>query len=123
MPVVAPSLTSTGTVNGVPWRAVFSVTICGRRSSSRRPPGNGMHTKPPACFAMKLMCSGVTASAATIRSPSFSRSASSTTMSALPNFRSATPSSIVLIAMAFSLGLLFRSSPQLPGGGLRRPFR
>ena len=48
------------------------------------------------------MCSGVTASAATIRSPSFSRSASSTTMSALPILISAMPSSIELIGMGLS---------------------
>src|SRR5471032_1207218 len=40
--------------------------------------------RPRACFAMKLMASGVTNCAASTRSPSFSRSASSTRMTMRP---------------------------------------
>ena len=48
---------------------------------------------PRAWVAMKLMASGVTCSAASIRSPSFSRSSSSTRMTIRPARRSATISS------------------------------
>src|SRR5262245_60413853 len=44
--------------------------------------------RPRPCFAMKFTASGVTNCAAMIRSPSFSRSASSTTMTILPARRS-----------------------------------
>src|SRR5688572_21899513 len=40
--------------------------------------------RPRPCRAMKLMASGVTMSAAMVRSPSFSRSSSSTTMTIRP---------------------------------------
>ena len=46
------------------------------------------------CLAMKLMISGVTFSAATVRSPSFSRSSSSTTMIMRPSRKASTASSI-----------------------------
>src|SRR6266566_4511014 len=48
---------------------------------------------------MKLMCSAVTSSAATTRSPSFSRSSSSTTMTNLPALKSAIASGTVARVM------------------------
>src|SRR5256885_16355559 len=49
---------------------------------------------------MKLMCSAVTSWAATTRSPSFSRSSSSTMMTTLPAAKSATASGMVASPMA-----------------------
>ena len=54
-------------------------------SSSRRSSVIGMQIRPRPCLAMKLMTSGVTFSAAMVRSPSFSRSSSSTTMIIRPS--------------------------------------
>ena len=79
VPVVTPRLASTVTVKAVPIGAVLSVTIMLIRSSSRRSPVMGTQIRPRPCLAMKLMASGVTRSAAMTRSPSFSRSSSSTT--------------------------------------------
>src|SRR6185369_2998221 len=44
----------------------------------------GMHTRPRPCFARKLIFSGLTNLAANTRSPSFSRSSSSTRMTISP---------------------------------------
>src|SRR5260221_1081065 len=55
----------------------------------------GMQMRPRPCVAMKLTISGVTRSAETMKSPSFSRSASSTTTTILPSRMSATASSMV----------------------------
>src|SRR2546426_7725424 len=63
--------------------------------SSRRWPVIARQIKPRACVAMKLIASGVTFSAATIRSPSFSRSSSSTIMTMRPSWISAMASSMV----------------------------
>src|SRR5690349_21419659 len=50
---------------------------------------------------MKLMCSGVTSSAATTRSPSFSRSSSSTTITNLPAAKSEIASGTVASPMRY----------------------
>ena len=55
---------------------------------------------PRACVAMKLIASGVTNCAATVRSPSFSRSASSTTMTNFPERKSSMAASISLNGVA-----------------------
>ena len=52
-----------------------------------------MQIMPRPCLAMKFMASGVQALAAMVRSPSFSRSASSTTMTNRPALNSSTASS------------------------------
>ena len=88
MPVVAPLSTSTDTVNAVPRRAVLSCTIMGSLSSSRRLPIMGAQISPLPCAAMKLMASGETDSAAMAKSPSFSRSSSSTIMTIRPALKS-----------------------------------
>ena len=84
MPVVVPRLASTETVNAVRYAVVFSATIIGSCSSSRRVPSSGMQTTPLVWRTMKPIVSGVVFSAAMIRSPSFSRLASSTTTTASP---------------------------------------
>jgi hypothetical protein len=69
-------------------------TCSGISSSSSRSPVIGMQMRPRPCVAMKLIASGVTFSAAIVRSPSFSRSSSSTTMSISPRGRRPRPRSI-----------------------------
>jgi hypothetical protein len=64
--------------------AVLSVTIMGIFSSSSRSPTMGTQISPRPYLAMKFTASGVAASAAITRSPSFSRSSSSTTTSIRP---------------------------------------
>ena len=54
------------------------------RARRARAPWHGMHTSPRAQRSMKLIASGVTHSAAIVRSPSFSRSSSSTTSTISP---------------------------------------
>ena len=106
MPVVVPCLASTGTQKAVPKRALFSSswTMRGMRSSSRRSPVMGRHTSPRPCLAMKLMTSGVTFSAAIVRSPSFSRSSSSTTTTILPARMSSMASGMLANAILWFLG-------------------
>src|SRR3954447_4634203 len=94
MPVVVPWRASTDTVNAVRWLSVLSATISGRRSSSRRRPSTGMQITPLVWRIMNAIFSGVMASAAMIRSPSFSRSASSTTITISPRATAATAFSI-----------------------------
>src|SRR5438046_2603340 len=70
-------------------------------SSSRRLAITGMQTRPDPWRVMKLMCSGVTSSAATTRSPSFSRSSSSTTITNLPAAKSEIASGTVASPMRY----------------------
>src|SRR5829696_2181210 len=96
MPVETPSLASMETVKAVPMREELWVIICGisRRSSISSAIGRQMRPLP--WVAMKLMSSGVTSSAAIVRSPSFSRSSSSQTMTIFPALMSSMISSIGL---------------------------
>ena len=71
-------------VNAVPRRASLRCVICGRPSSSQRSPVRQRQMRPRACVAMKLTASAVANCAATTRSPSFSRSGSSTTTTIFP---------------------------------------
>ena len=93
MPVLVDSFASTDTQNAVSNRDVFSRTIRGMSSRSSHSPVIGRQMRPRPCFAMKLMISGVVFSAATVRSPSFSRSSSSTTMTIPPSRMASTASS------------------------------
>src|SRR5262245_40934808 len=95
MPVLTPRRASTLTVNAVPRGAVLSETIIAICSSSSRSPRMGTQISPRPYLAMKFTASGVTLSAAMTRSPSFSRSSSSTTTRIRPARISSTPSSIV----------------------------
>ena len=101
-PVEHPSSLSTVTVNGVPSTEVLSITWCGRSSSSHRLMVMGAQSTPLACFSMKFTFSAVIFSAAMIRSPSFSRSSSSTTMRNFPSLKSFTASSM-LLSLMFSI--------------------
>src|SRR5574340_234423 len=90
MPVVTPSAASMETVKAVPWgllllRAIWLRPSCWQRASVRV-----RQMSPRPYLAMKLMASAVTCSAAITRSPSFSRSSSSTRMTILPARMSAT---------------------------------
>ncbi len=96
MPVVVPWRASTDTVNAVRWLSVLSATISGSRSSSSRWPSTGMQITPLVWRIMNAIASGVMDSAAMMRSPSFSRSASSTTMTISPR---------AMAAMAFSMSV------------------
>src|ERR1035438_10255315 len=84
IPVVTPSAASMDSVKAVPRRAVFLADIGGNARASQISGLSGRQMSPRACLAMKLMTSGVTFSAAMVRSPSFSRSSSSTITSILP---------------------------------------
>src|SRR5438309_5713617 len=84
MPVVTPSRASTLTVNAVPRRASLRETICGSSSSCRRSVVIGTQITRLACLRMNATSSGRASSAAIVRSPSFSRSSSSTTMTIFP---------------------------------------
>jgi len=84
MPVVVPATASTDTAKAVPIIDVFFPTIGWRSSSSRRSPVMETQMSPRPSREMKLIASGVTFPAAMIRSPSFSRVSSSTTMTILP---------------------------------------
>src|SRR5216110_2568024 len=90
-----PRRASTLIVKAVPIGAVFSTTIMPSFSSSRRSPSIGTHIRPRACVTMKLTASGVILSAAMTRSPSFSRSSSSTTTRMRPCRISSIASSMV----------------------------
>ena len=93
MPVLVPRLASIATQNAVSKRVEFRSTISGISSLSSRSPVIGRQIRPRPCLAMKLIASGVTFSAAIVRSPSFSRSSSSTTMTISPRRIAATASS------------------------------
>src|SRR5215472_16640004 len=89
MPVVRPWRTSTETVNAVPSGASLSATIgsrCRRRASSG---ASGAQTMPDVWRMMNAIFSGVHRLAATNRSPSFSRSSSSATMTISPRANAA----------------------------------
>lgn len=101
IPVVTPFFNrSIDTVKGVECIEVLLVTIIGKSSSSQRSDVSGAQIKPLACVSMKFIFSGVIASAAIIKSPSFSRSSSSTTITKLPflisSIASSTVSSLIL---------------------------
>jgi len=97
MPVVVPLAASIETVKAVPYRDLLSLTIIG---SPRRSIFSGVmerHKSPLPYLVMKLTASGVTFSAAIVRSPSFSRSSSSTSITIRPCLTSSTAASIPTI--------------------------
>src|SRR5918992_985479 len=96
MPVETPSFASMETVKAVPMRDELWVIIWGISSRSSSSSAIGRQMRPRPCTAMKLMSSGVTSSAAMVRSPSFSRSSSSQTMTIFPALMSSMTSSIWL---------------------------
>src|SRR6185312_5964455 len=70
--------------NAVPKRAVFTDDMGCRSNRRQISASSERQIRPRPCVAMKLMASGVILSAAIVRSPSFSRSSSSTTTRILP---------------------------------------
>ena len=99
MPVVTPLRASMDTVKLVPNLEPLRCVMSGRSSLSTRLGPSGRQMRPRAYFAMKLMASGVTCSAAMVMSPSFSRSSSSTRMIIRPCRISSTASSTLQIAI------------------------
>jgi len=93
MPVVTPSAASTETVKSVEYISRFSATMRFRPNCSARSFEMGTQIKPRPCIAMKFTDAAVAFSAAITRSPSFSRSASSVTITIFPEATSATTSS------------------------------
>src|SRR5580765_5703240 len=98
MPLAMPSAASIDTVKLVPWRERFCSTIGLRPRRSACDSVIDMQISPRPCLARKLIFSGVTNSAANTRSPSFSRSSSSTRMTISPARIAATISAIGLMA-------------------------
>src|SRR5918994_4787315 len=96
MPVETPSLASMETVKAVPMREELWVIICGISRWSSISSAIGRQMSPLPWVAMKFMSSGVTSSAAIVRSPSFSRSSSSQTITIFPALMSSMTSSIGL---------------------------
>ena len=84
MPVVRPWRTSTETVKAVPSGASLIATIGGRCSLRASSAVSGAQTMPQPLRMMKAIFSVVHSEAATIRSPSFSRSSSSVTTTISP---------------------------------------
>src|SRR5450830_308512 len=93
MPVVTPSAASIDTVKAVPFLSPLRVVMGGSCRRSQRPRVSVRQIRPRPNRAMKLMYSALTWSAASTRSPSFSRSSSSTRMTMRPARMSATMSS------------------------------
>ena len=94
IPVVTLPFASIDTVKAVPYVDVFRSTINGSRNASQRSSVSARQINPRPCVAMKLIACGVTISAAMARSPSFSRSSSSTMITNRPARSSANASSI-----------------------------
>ncbi len=97
MPVVHPLVSrSTDTVKGVECNDVFSPTMRSSLSCWHLSRVSGAHSRPRPYWVMKFIISSVTVAAAAMKSPSFSRSSSSTTMTIRPAFISSIASSMVL---------------------------
>ena len=85
IPVLVLPRASMGTHIAVSRIDEFTETDSGISSASSRSGVIARHTRPRPCVTMKFTISGVTFSAATVRSPSFSRSSSSTTITMRPS--------------------------------------
>src|SRR2546428_595867 len=112
IPVVTPLAASMLTVKAVVYVLWFSLTLMERPSLFTCSSVKDRQIRPRAFLAMKLMASGVTNCAASTRSPSFSRSASSTRMTMRP-LRSSS-SAFSTRAIVCSTALLLAAPP---GGG------
>src|SRR5271154_1515447 len=100
-------------VNAVPKRDVFSAVIGPSRRKSARSSVSVRQINPRPYLAMKFTASGVQNSAAMVRSPSFSRSSSSTTTTIRPARNAAIASSIFANINAAPLGCLERPAQRL----------
>ncbi|CAB4876596.1 unannotated protein [freshwater metagenome] len=92
IPVVRPSIKSTETVNAVSWLSSFRATIIGSLSFLAISLLITPQITPAVCRTIKPICSVVAAFASKIKSPSFSRSASSVTIKNFPFLKSANAS-------------------------------
>ena len=97
-PVVVPTRRSTDTVNAVRCWSLLTGTICGRSSRASCCSSIGTQMMPLVWRIMNATASGVAYSAAMMRSPSFSRSSSSTMTTMRPARSSARISSTELTA-------------------------
>ena len=97
MPVVTPSAASIDTVKLVCMLEPFLSTIEVRLSCRQRASVSVKQIRPRPCLAIKLMCSGEANCAARTKSPSFSRSSSSTKITMRPLRISLMISSVLLI--------------------------
>src|SRR5580700_1487440 len=95
IPVVTPSRASIETVNGVSNADSFLAAIRSSPNWSQRSGVSDRQIRPRPSLAMKLIASGVANCAASVRSPSFSRSSSSHTTTILPSRISSIACSIV----------------------------
>ena len=111
MPVVVLSRASTETVNAVCLRSSLWWCIGGSPSRSQSPASSGTQSTPLVQRTMKPTTSGVASSAATIRSPSFSRSSSSTTTTGRPAATAARACSTVPNMLTASTPPTGRRSP------------
>src|SRR5882672_8081156 len=102
IPVVTPLAASIDSVKLVPIRERLSPTISRRSSCRQRSSVSVRQISPRPCLAMKLIASGVTNSAAISRSPSFSRSSSSTRTTMRPAPISAMISAMLLMPILIS---------------------
>ena len=123
IPVLTPSLASIETVKAVWWRDSLRRSINDRPSFSVRSGVNARQIRPRPYFAIKLIASGVQYSAMTHRSPSFSRSSSSTRIKTLPILASAITSSIGESWLCTSITLFpFASQATAPYNALTYQF-
>ncbi|MNF62213.1 hypothetical protein D3C84_438890 [compost metagenome] len=99
MPVVTPVAASMETVKAVAKALPLAGTICSRPRRWQCSSVRVRQIRPRASRAMKLIASGVHISAASSRSPSFSRSSSSTSRTILPRRKSSMISSMRLNGM------------------------
>ena len=105
IPVVTPfPRRSILTVKAVWWGSVLRCTMGCKSNSLQRDSSKGVQINPRPCFAIKLMVSGVISEAAATKSPSFSRSASSTTKTILPAANASKASSIRFNSMGSVTG-------------------
>src|SRR5579862_355584 len=104
IPVLTPVAASMETVNAVPMGERLSFTMSGRLRLRHFSSVSVRQIRPRACMAMKLMASGVTKSAASTRSPSFSRSSASARTTMRPWRSSSTKSWVVSRVMESSSG-------------------
>src|SRR5690348_6544062 len=108
MPVEMPSRASIETVKAVP-NGVSLRSLIGRSwSASQRSSVRQRQIRPRPWVAMNVIASGVANCAAMVRSPSFSRSAASTTTTNLPCRMSSIASSTVANAAARSVASISR---------------
>jgi hypothetical protein len=102
IPVLVPAAASQLTVYAVPLGSWLFATMGGSSMARARSAVIGAHTTPEEWRMMKPIHSAVTVAAGMMRSPSFSRSSSSTTMIGRPARRAAMAWSMVFRAVGVS---------------------